>query len=144
MIKLYDVHVRTNGSILHLTYISRCVQNIQHYMSANKYYNNISIDNYKGEIFLIFLFALYVHFARSFTPVYLEVIDNIQCQNSTSKTQFKKNKCQVILSENVLVYLVHLLCFGTDVYIDDIVNMICQINKYFIQQQHDQNFRHLC
>ena len=47
-------------------------------MLANPDYNNISIDNYKQEIFLILMLELHIYVTSSLTLVYLEVIANIQ------------------------------------------------------------------
>ena len=60
-----------------------------------------------------------------------------------------KNKCQVTLKKTMVEYLVINNIFVSDLYMDDIANMKCKLHylhleKYFIQQRHDQNFRHLC
>ena len=48
-------------------------------MLTNPDYNKISIDNYKQEIFLEFMLALYLYVTTSLIMLYLEVISNIQC-----------------------------------------------------------------
>ena len=47
-------------------------------------------------------------------------------------------------TKNILASLVNLYSFVADVYMDYIAEIICLICQYFIQQQHDQNFLHLC
>ena len=49
----------------------------------------------------------------------------------------------------MLASLVNNNSFFSDVHMDNIINMICQIHYlhleiYFIQQKHHINFRHLC
>ena len=49
----------------------------------------------------------------------------------------------------MLEYLETHNSFVSDVYMDDIADMICQLQhshleQYFIQQKHDINFQHLC
>ena len=43
-------------------------------MFANPDYNNISIANFKREIFMTFMLELYVYVTSSLTAVYLKVI----------------------------------------------------------------------
>ena len=45
-----NIYDSTTGSLLQTIEIHLCKENIQHSMSANPYFNNISIDNYKQEI----------------------------------------------------------------------------------------------
>ena len=54
--------------------------NFQHSMLFNHDYNNISIDNYKREMFQTFMLTLRVYVTYSLTLVYLEVISKIQYQ----------------------------------------------------------------
>ena len=49
----------------------------------------------------------------------------------------------------MLALLLQISIMFNDEYTEDISDMVCQIHhlnldKSFIQQQHDQNFRHLC
>ena len=44
------------------------------------------------------------------------------------------NKCKGILPTNMLTYLVNINSFVSDVYMDDIADMICQIYQYFIKK----------
>ena len=75
-------------------------------MLYNPYDNNISIDNYKQEIFMTFMLALHLYVTHSLNFVYVEVIANIQCYLSTRETQFnKKKERQGILPTNMLEYL---------------------------------------
>ena len=62
----------------------------------------------------------------------------------TENTVILKKKHQLILATNMVASLFYINSFIADVYMDYIVNVICQIYQYFIQQQHDQDFRHLC
>ena len=119
-------------------------------MLANPDYNNISIENYKWKILQIFMLALYVYATRPLTLVYTEVMANIQCQISTNEPlQLRNNNCLGILPRNILEYLDTHNRFVSDLYMDDIVNMLRQLHhltleKQFIEQKHDQNIRHLC
>ena len=59
------------------------------------------------------------------------------------------NKRQGILPTIMLEHLLNIGCFVSDAYMEDITDMKCQIHhlhleQYFIQQKHDQNWRHLC
>ena len=48
-----------------------------------------------------------------------------------------KNKCQGILPTNILAYLVNIYSFPSDIYMNDIADMIFNIYQYCSQQQHD-------
>ena len=85
---IYDIYVSNNVSLLQLIYIRWDRKNIQHSMLFNPEYNNISIDNYKREIFQIFMLELRLYIPYSSTLVYLEVISKIKYQIFTSKTLF--------------------------------------------------------
>ena len=61
MIIIDDIHVSNTGSILQLIYIHWCRGNIQHSMLANPDHNNSLIDNYKVELFQIFMLELHVY-----------------------------------------------------------------------------------
>ena len=59
------------------------------------------------------------------------------------------SKCQLILSTNVLEYVVNIHIFVSYVYKEDIYDRIGQIyhlhlKQYFIVEQNDINFRYLC
>ena len=66
-------------SLLQLIYFSTARENIQHSMLDNPDYNNISIENYKWEIFTTFILELHVYVTSFLIIVYQEVIVNIQC-----------------------------------------------------------------
>ena len=84
------------------------------------------------------------------THVYLELIANIQFQLLT-----RKELIQYIINENrsfsktTLAPLVIINSFVSDVYMEHIANMKCQIqcihlDQCFIQQNQEINCRHLC
>ena len=77
-INIYDIDVSTTGCLLPQNN-SRCNIYIQHDMSDRPDFNNISIDNYKPEIFPTFLLAYCVYITRSLNRVFVEVISNIEC-----------------------------------------------------------------
>ena len=91
------------------------------------------------------MLAFCVYVTCSLTLLYLEGISLIQCQLPTRKNAvLRKNKCQGILPTNMLASLVNLFIFVSNLYMDDIANMIFQLYQYFIQHQHDQSCRYLC
>ena len=58
MIKVAEIYVSTTFSLLQLVFLFWFMMNSQNSMSANHKFNNISIENYKQEIFPTFLLAL--------------------------------------------------------------------------------------
>ena len=50
-----DIYVRTTRSLLQITYFCWCRENIQHSMLDHPYFNQISMDSYKIEIFMTFM-----------------------------------------------------------------------------------------
>ena len=71
------IYVRTIGSMIYIIYFRRCRGNSKHYMSANPYFNHISMDNYKPEIMPTFMLAFILYFLCSLNWLYAEVISNI-------------------------------------------------------------------
>ena len=61
-----NIYVSTNESLLQIIYILRCRGNNQHSMSTNTDFNNISIHNYKREVFLKFVLVLHVYVTHLF------------------------------------------------------------------------------
>ena len=143
------MYVSINAYLLHLTYICWGRQNFHHSMLANSGYNNISIENYNQEIMNIFMLSLRLYVTSSLALVYLEIISNIQCYISQGRQILQNNKCKGMLPTNMLAYVVNLNRFVSDVYMDNISNMIYQLHhshseQFFNQQQHYENCLHLC
>ena len=113
-------------------------------MLAHPDYNNISNDNYKQKIQQTIMLYFYVFITSSLSLLYVEVIYNTQCQISTRKKFTKRETPRNISNKYVSIFGKSLQLLVPDVYTDDMSDMICQILQYYIQQQHDANFRHLC
>ena len=98
-------------------------------MWVNPDYKNASIDKYNLEILRTFMWALNAHVTISLTLVYIEVLSNIQRYIFTRTIPFlQKNKCQGIRPKNMLPYLDIHSIFVSDVYMDDIDEMICKLH----------------
>ena len=79
MIKIDNICVIITESLLHLINIRWCRKNSQHYMLGHPNFNNISIENYRWEIFPKFMSADGVYVILSLNWLYAEVISSIQC-----------------------------------------------------------------
>ena len=79
MIKISDIYVSTTGSLLQLINIHLCMENSQHPMLYSNYFNNISIYNYKREIFPPFMLGYGMYVTCSLNWVYVKLITNIKC-----------------------------------------------------------------
>ena len=79
MIKIADIYVGTNESLLQQINIIWCRENSQHSISNLPNFNNTSIDNYKQEKFPTFMLAYGVYITCSLNWVHVGVIANTQC-----------------------------------------------------------------
>ena len=68
-INVSDIYFRTTGSILQQISIIKCRENSQHYMPENPDFKNISMENYKQEIFPTFMLADCVYITRELNRV---------------------------------------------------------------------------
>ena len=132
-IKISDIYVNTTGFLLQLINFRRCRKNSQHSMLANPDFNNISIDDYKQYILPKFMFELCVFVTSSLTILYVEVIDNIKYYIFTRKHSFTK-KSQGISPTIMLASFKILNIFVSDIYIDDIADMIYQLQHLHLYQ----------
>ena len=69
----FFIGVSANGSLIQRIYIYWCRKNSQHYMLANPDFKNISMENYKREIFPTFMLELRLYVIHSLNWLYVEV-----------------------------------------------------------------------
>ena len=88
MIKISNIYVGTNGSLLQQIKIGQCRNNSQHYLLDHPNFKNNYY--YEQEILLIFILSDVVYITRSLNLIYVKVIFNIQSYLSIIKTQFQE------------------------------------------------------
>ena len=107
MIKISNIYVSINGSILQQINISWSRGNSQHLMLAHLDFNKSSFDIYKQEIFPTCMLSDCVHVSLSLNWLCVGVISNNKCYISTRKTQFHKKNLG-ILTKFLLASLVNI------------------------------------
>ena len=65
MIKIYNIYVSTNGSLLHQINIHWCNKNILNYMLGHHDFKNLSNVTYKREQYMQFMLTNGVYINRS-------------------------------------------------------------------------------
>ena len=143
------MYVGITGSLLQLVYIHwvrKYPKFVDSYSRVQQYINWHLCTNTVEEIYVI-----------NMCICHLFIDSSISVSNSQHsmlafykvKNYLLKKQCQGKLPRNMLASLIYLNIFVSDIYLDDISSMKCQIHhshleKYFIQQKHDINYQHLC